>query len=375
MTRFSRKVAIGILLLVVLLTGAVFPAFAEGLPQFPLIPELEGLEIDASVLEALTANPPPDVEGLEVDASMFEALPLDSTPNPEGLDLIVKQTESDDSTASSHAGTVERVKYTTSDGSVKVATVYLPYGYEDSDESYNVLYLLHGSNGSIKSFLKPNEITAFQKELDQMIESGELAPMIVVAPTYYSSDGNEAILPLSEQVEIVSDFPHELVADIIPSVEGQYRTYAETVDMDGIRASRDHRAVGGFSLGGTATWYVLLQEMQAFRYYLPMCEASWDDGEGGLTGILDGSLSAQVIHDAVVAQGYTGEDFFLYAATGTDDAAFHYLSQQMVAMLQYSDTFLPGENMTYCVSIGGEHSLTDAQAYVFRGLAKFWKDA
>ena len=375
MTRVSWKVAICVLLLAVFLIGAVLPACAEALPQLPPFPELEGLEVDASVLEALASNPPAELEGLEVDASIIETLSIDSTPNPEGLDLIVKQTTNDYSSASSHAGTVERVKYTTSDGSVKVATVYLPFGYEASDASYDVLYLLHGANGSIKSFLNPNEATSFQQELDQMIESGELAPMIVVAPTYYSPDGNEVYLPLSDQVEIVSAFPHELVADIIPAVESQYRTYAETVDMDGIRASRDHRAVGGFSLGGTAVWYVLLQEMQAFRYYLPMCEASWDDGEGGLTGILDGSLSAQVIHDAVIAQGYIGEDFFLYAATGTDDAAFHYLSQQMVAMLQYPDTFLPGENMTYCVSIGGEHSLTDAQAYVFRGLSKFWNNA
>ena len=352
--RLSLKAAICILLLSALLTGFVFPASSEELPQFPPHPELEGLEGNEFVLETLASNPP---------------------QKPEGLDLIVKQTSSDVSMTSDQAGTVERVKYTTTDGSVKIATVYLPYGYEDSDACYDVLYLLHGSNGSIKSFLNPKEVTAFQKKLDQMIESGDLAPIIVVTPTYYSPDGNEASLSLSEQVEIVSSFPHELVADIIPAVENKYRTYAKTVDTDGLRASRDHRAVGGFSLGGTATWYVLLQEMQAFRYYLPMCEASWDDGNGGLAGILDGSLSAQVIHDAVITQGYTSEDFFLYAATGTDDEAFYYLSQQMVAMLQYSDTFLPGENITYCVSIGGEHSLTDAQAYVFCGLTKFWKSA
>ncbi len=316
---------------------------------------------------------------------------------PEGLEVIEKRAESDPAAACDHVGTVECMKYTSSDGSVKAALVYLPYGYEESDDRYDVLYLLHGSGGSAKSYLDPDETTAFQREMDLMIKSGEIAPLIVVAPALYPAsvdpadyqavykmaetisgaypDISDADLWLSLQVQMVSAFPQELVKDVIPAVEAKYRTDAESVDLEGIRASRDHRAVGGFSLGGVATWYVLLQEMQAFRYYLPLCEASWDDGQGWITCILDGALSAQVIYDAVKAQGYTAEDFYLYAATGTKDEALMYLSRQMRSLLRYSDLFLFGENTTYCICIGGEHCVSDALAYIFNGLTKFWKDA
>ena len=42
-----------------------------------------------------------------------------------------------------------------------------------------------------------------------------------------------------------------------------YSTYLEKADEESILASRDHRAIGGFSLGSITTWYVF---EQAFPY-------------------------------------------------------------------------------------------------------------
>ncbi len=262
--------------------------------------------------------------------------------------------------ASDQPGRVEKVHYITSDetGEVKSAMVYLPRDYDTSDVCYNVLYLLHGSSSSPKNYLDPKRVPDFQCLLDHLIEEGRLQPLIVVAPTYYPSEGFTQFLPLAMQVEVTSSFPRELVEDVIPAVEEKYRTYAASVDPEGIRASRDHRAVAGFSLGGTAAWYVFLQQMQAFRWFLPISEASWDDGEGGTSGIWDSDVSAQVLYDAVVRQGFQKDDFRLYVATGTEDEAFEVSTNQMISLLEYADLFKPGDNTSCSMMIGGTHTIT-----------------
>lgn len=270
-------------------------------------------------------------------------------------------------TPAERAGHVERVRYTTTDDEpqVKSAMVYLPADYDEQGETrYDVLYLLHASSGKPKNYLDPDKATDFQCLLDHMIENGELEPLIVVAATYYPSDGFVQFLPLAEQVKVAADFPRELAEDIVPAVESRYRTYALSTDAQGICASRDHRAVAGFSLGGTATWYVFLQRMEAFRWFLPISEASWDDGEGGISGIWDSDLSAQTLYDAVLEQGYSKRDFRLYVATGTDDEAFDVATKQMISLLEFSDMFIPGENTSCSMMLGGTHTLSAVYTYM-----------
>ncbi len=268
---------------------------------------------------------------------------------------------------SEQPGRVEKLRYLVSDEnqSVKSVMVYLPHGYDDSADSYNVLYLLHAASGSPKNYLSPEEATSFQCLLDHMIASGELSPLLVVAATYYPSEGYTQYLPLAMQVEVASAFPNELVTDIVPAVEENYRTYAASSDAQAVRDSRDHRAVAGFSLGGTATWYVFLQQMQAFRWFLPISEASWDDGAGGTSGIWNSDVSAQVLYDAVMAQGFGKDDFRLYVATGTEDEAFDVSTKQMISLLEYADLFKPGDNTSCSMMIGGTHTISALYTYLY----------
>ena len=77
----------------------------------------------------------------------------------EGLDGSFSMDDVPESylTEAEHAGRVEKIFYfttrTCSDRveDVKSVMVYFPAGYDDSTASYNVLYLLHGANGSTKS--------------------------------------------------------------------------------------------------------------------------------------------------------------------------------------------------------------------------------
>lgn len=271
----------------------------------------------------------------------------------------------------SEAGRVEKVRYIVSDENrqVKSAMVYLPRDYDASEGRYNVLYILHAASGSTKNYLDPDRKTPFQCLLDNMVGDGTLQPLIVVAATYYPTEGFTQFLPLARQVEVTAAFPRELVEDIIPAVESRYRTYAVSTDAEGIRASRDHRAVAGFSLGGVTTWYVFLQQMQAFRWFLPISEASWADDEGGTTGIFDSELSAQVLYDGVLAQGFGRDDFRLYVATGTEDEAFDVSTSQMVSLLEYDDLFKPGDNTSCSMMIGGTHTIQALYTYLYHILS------
>ncbi len=275
------------------------------------------------------------------------------------------------------SGRVERMRYTcsTGDAQVKVAMVYLPYGYDEtSDQPYDVLYLMHASSGTPKNYLNPNEATDFQCLLDHMIAAGKLKPLIVIAVSYYPTEGYAQYLPLAEQVKVAAQFPQELVNDILPVAEATYHTYASSADAEGLQASRDHRAVAGFSLGGTATWYVFLQQMSYFRWFLPISEASWDDGEGGITGIWNSELSAQVLYDAVLNQGFYRDDFRLYVATGTDDEAFDYATSQMVSLLSFSDMFVPGKNTSCSMMLDGTHTLSAVYTYIYHILPALFQN-
>ena len=337
----------------------------------------------------------PSGGGLAEDGEMdeFGSSGGSAAEGGDGLPMLTEDSFSADDipddmlTPTKQKGRVEKVRYTTDNSSsaddpfapsssssasdetdtedVKSVLVYLPYGYDDSQEPYDILYLLHASGGSMKNYLDTDRVTELQCLLDRMIENGKLKPLIVVAASYYPSQGITQFLPLMAQVTVTASFPQEMVEDILPAVESQYRTYAASASEEDLVASRDHRGIAGFSLGGVATWYMFLQEMRMFKWFLPISEASWDDGEGGTSGIWDSDVSAQVLYDAVVAQGYAKNDFRLYVATGTEDEAFDISTSQMASLLEYDDMFKPGENTSCSMMLDGTHTLRAVYTYLY----------
>lgn len=295
--------------------------------------------------------------------------------------VLIRSVEASDRTDDSqswiHAGRVEEVQYTVSDESklTKSAFVYLPYGYDENDFKYDIVYLLHGSTGSSRSYFDTECITDFQKSVDLMIGQGIMAPVIIVAPTYFSDRDSQMKLPLCENVKLTAKFPRELAEDIIPAVESRYRTYAESTDENGLCQSRDHRTIGGFSLGAVATWFAFTQKLSMFHNYIPVSEVSWDDGKGGIIGDTNLNFSAQVIRDSVYKQGFTGEDFSLVTATGTFDTAFFFVDWQMKVLLHYQETFQEGENTFYYLYPGGKHCFKYGQSYIINALLHYFPGA
>lgn len=151
------------------------------------------------------------------------------------------------------AGTVEEITYTTKDyygtgeEMTKPAYVYLPYGY-DVEKQYNVLFLMHGGGGDETEWAIHTDFSTVRLVLDNMIYYGDIEPCIVVVPNgrsgvYYGKH--------SDSANAFMDFGLELRNDLIPYIDANYATYAEySPEGYDLTASREHRAIAGFSFGG-----------------------------------------------------------------------------------------------------------------------------
>lgn len=246
----------------------------------------------------------------------------------------------------------------------KRAIVYLPYGYSE-DTPYNVFYLMHGGWSDETTYLgTPDQPNTFKYVLDHGMEDGKIQPMIVVCPTYNNeSDTDSSSYSLA--LRLTENYHRELVNDLIPAVEGTYSTYAEDTSPEGIRQSRDHRAFAGFSMGSVATWRTFQYCLDEFRYFMP--------SSGSLT--TDGEVMASMVRDS----GHDWDDFFIFAASGTEDFAYSSFKTQIEAMagadreiFRVADNEKEG-NLYFLEQEGGTHSGEYAMEYFYNGLRWIWQ--
>lgn len=241
----------------------------------------------------------------------------------------------------------------------KRAIVYLPYGYADADQ-YNVFYLMHGGWSDETTTLgTPDNPTPFKNVLDQAIAAGEIAPLIIVCPTY-NNTGPDDSADFGRALTLTRNFHHELRNDLIPAVERRYSTYAQAVSPAGLAASRDHRGFGGFSMGAVATWRTFQHSLDSFRYFLPMsCGTALD---------MDNIMAAAQDHDP--------SDYFVWVITGTDDFA-RPDDEARVRLLQDSRYFTESDdeeqgNFAFRVKDGYAHDQVATAEYTYNGLRWFW---
>lgn len=270
-------------------------------------------------------------------------------------------------TVAERRGTVEELTYSTRDyvtgnGGARSnnAYVYLPYGYTP-ERKYNILYLVHGHYGDASTFLSV-ENGLLRNVLDHMIAQGDIDPMIVVTPTYnYGS-------PTANYVDAGSycrALPEELHHDLIPLVESRYSTYATTTDDEGIAASRDHRAIGGFSMGGVTTWFAFDERLPDYRFFLPFSGDCWS--LGSFQGQNNPTGTTNYLVRRISEQGYSASGFYIWAAAGTSDSAYGEILSQIRGMAARSDAFSLS-NMTFHEKEGARHEYAPMVEYLYNAL-------
>ena len=127
------------------------------------------------------------------------------------------------------------------------AHVYTPPGYEKGKGVYPVLYLVHGAGDSDDSW---TSVGHAQYILDNLIAAGKAKPMIIVMPAGHTPDRPGADMMTN------TDFRDDFLKDLIPYVDGHYRTIAKA----------DARAMAGLSMGGAHTIQNGLTHPELFHY-------------------------------------------------------------------------------------------------------------
>ncbi len=270
-------------------------------------------------------------------------------------------------------GTLENLNYTTYESFTyedksqtldKRAVVYLPENYDETKQ-YNVLYLMHGGWSDETVYLGSPETGKglFANVLDHAIANGEIDPLIVVSPTYNNTSPEDSG-DYSLAIQLTDQYHNELINDLIPAVIRAFSTYAVDDSYESIVASRDHRAFAGFSMGSVQTWRTFQYNLDAFRYFMP------SSGNAGSSG----EAYAQIVRD----QGYTSDDFVIFAASGTSDFAYSSFKAQIEAMaanemFTIADNEQEG-NLYFLEKEGYSHDGYAAMTYFYNGLTWLFKD-
>jgi pyruvate formate lyase activating enzyme len=184
-----------------------------------------------------------------------------------GLDSMFfvpgKEAEFEDNRKVPH-GEVRKVWYPSSTlGEQRRMHVYTPPGYDAGKERYPVLYLLHGGGDEDSGWSTVGRAGFI---LDNLLADKKARPMLVVMPN--GSLPRPANLPplkpgerpspevLAALAAAQERFTNELLKDVIPWVEKNYRVVA-----DG-----EHRAIAGLSMGGGQTLRVVTGHPGQFAY-------------------------------------------------------------------------------------------------------------
>ncbi len=237
--------------------------------------------------------------------------------------------------------------------------VYLPYGYDAkaTDKKYNVLYMMHGG-GENEDLLfgGPGQDRELKRILDHMIANGDIEPLIVVTPTFNGGKKD------------VSLFHEELLGKIIPTVETQFNTYAKSGSLADLKASRAHRAIGGFSQGSVTTWFAYINALDYFKHFIPLSGDSWVIEPRG--GGLKPKETAEYLANVARKSGYKPLDYYIFSATGDLDIAYANLKPQVDAMKQLTDAFIYSSNPSkgnfyFLEAEGGTHAWGWQNQYIY----------
>ena len=280
--------------------------------------------------------------------------------------------------AAPRQGSLERIDYRIPDLNGKMvskhALVYLPSGYEtELNKRYNILYLMHGAMGSADALfggLKAQ--TDLKNIIDNMIDRGDIEPLIIVTPSYYVR-GMQDMSYEDEQTEL---FQIEFRNILMTLIESRYRTHARSTDTDELIRTRDHRAFGGYSMGSVTTWYSLIQNIDYIKYFMPMSADCWAyEMMGGLSHPVE---TARTIADAITKAGYGPGDFRIYCSDGDQD----FTVQNVVSMMEgfkkfpetfvFTDDFVSG-NIHFDLVPGFYHDYPYGNHYIYNSLKTFFK--
>lgn len=147
-------------------------------------------------------------------------------------------------------GEVRQVNYFSKvDNEWRPLFVYTPAGYNENDDHYPVVYIQHGGGEDHRGWVQQGRLANI---MDNLIASKKAVPMIVVASN--SNVKTRSASGPAYSAQGMSSFRSEMIDNIIPFVDSNYRT----------KVDRKFRAMCGLSMGGGQSFYVGLCSPDVF---------------------------------------------------------------------------------------------------------------
>ena len=229
----------------------------------------------------------------------------------------------------------------------KEALVYVPASYTPGVPA-NVLYLTHGWWGTADGLAG-----GVAPIVDQLTSAGSITPTIVVFATYYP-DRSFATEAYEDDYALNRFFATTEIDTLIKTVESHYTTFARGDTSDeSLRASRRHRAFGGFSMGATTTWDVFALRPQYFYSYIPMAGESWIGREEDA----DSAQIAQLVTAGAERAHYGPQDFRIFASVGSLDPALDDMSPQLAQLRADYPDLMTDDSLQMWIDEGESHSM------------------
>ena len=158
-------------------------------------------------------------------------------------------------------------------GTTRRVYVYTPPDYNKGDAKYPVLYLLHGSGDDESGWTTVGRANLI---MDNLLAEGKARPAIIVMPFGHvprppqpqaqqasssagppaAAAGAAAVDFAVERARATSMFENDLLKDVIPLIESNYRVEADPA----------HRAIAGLSMGGGQSQAIGLNHPELFGY-------------------------------------------------------------------------------------------------------------
>lgn len=151
----------------------------------------------------------------------------------------------------------------------RLITVYLPAGYDERQEQrYPVLYMQDGQNlfDPQRSYI-PGQHWQLQEAADAAIGERTAAPMIIVGVDHAGPARIDEYTPTPDPKHKgggrAAEYAKFLIETVKPEIDKRYRTIP------------DQTAVGGSSLGGLVSLYLVLKHPDVFKSAAVMSPSVW----------------------------------------------------------------------------------------------------
>ena len=249
---------------------------------------------------------------------------------------------------------------------LKPCYVYPPFGYDPDDEEtrYDIVYFMHGFLCNANSTFE-GDGGAIGNLFDYLIYHQKTKPFIAVAVTW---DYENAVRDFDSSYEQVLQFHQEFRQDILPAVEAKYHTYANTTDAAGLRASRDHRAFAGYSMGAVTTWQVFMLCADLVKFYAPLACDCWAKEHFG--GAKQPKETAEMLASAPKVFHLAPEDYSIYCGAGDKDRTVLQMIPQIFEMWNLEP--FNRENLQLFLDPGKDHGLIACEDLLGDVLPRFF---